>query len=100
VADTKTPSPTVREFALWQLEKIATSALAKAPKCVTNRRVDIERLMQEGYDITGATAGTWPEPARTMGPPHAALGIAVSFLACSGSIQNNAFASAGRTSSR
>jgi hypothetical protein len=51
VADTKKPSPTVREFALWQLERIAADALAKAPKCVTGRRVDIERLMQEGFDI-------------------------------------------------
>jgi hypothetical protein len=35
----------------WQLERIAAHALAKAPKCVTGRRVDLERLMQEGFDI-------------------------------------------------
>jgi hypothetical protein len=51
VADTKKPSLTVREFALWQLERIAADALAKAPNCVAGRRVDIERLMQEGFDI-------------------------------------------------
>lgn len=51
MADTKKPSPTVREFALWQLERIAEEALSKAPKCVTGRRVDIEILMQEGFDI-------------------------------------------------
>ena len=51
MADTKKPNLTVREFALWQLERIAAEALAKAPKCVAGRRVDIERLMQEGFDI-------------------------------------------------
>ena len=51
MADTKKPSLSVREFALWQLERIAADALTKAPKCVTGRRVDIERLMQEGFDI-------------------------------------------------
>jgi Zn-dependent peptidase ImmA (M78 family) len=44
-------SLSVREFALWELERIASEALAKAPKCISNRRVDIERLMQEGYNI-------------------------------------------------
>ena len=51
MADTKKPNLSVREFALWQLERIAAEALRKAPKCVTGRRVDIERLMQEGFDI-------------------------------------------------
>jgi hypothetical protein len=51
VADIKKPNPGVREFALWELERIAAGALAKAPKCVTGRRVDIERLMLEGFGI-------------------------------------------------
>ena len=55
VADTKKPIPTVREFALWQLERIAADALAKNPKCVTGRRVDIERLMQEGFPLAFRT---------------------------------------------
>lgn len=51
VADTKKPKLIVREFALWQLERIAADALARAPQCVVGRRVDVERLMQEGFEI-------------------------------------------------
>jgi len=51
VADTRKPSPKVREFALYELERIAASALAKAPGCVRGRVVDIERVMTEGCGV-------------------------------------------------
>ena len=50
MADTK-KSPKVREFRLFELERIAAGALAKGPKCVRGRRVDIERLVQETFGL-------------------------------------------------
>jgi hypothetical protein len=50
VADTK-KSPKVREFRLFELERIAAGALAKGPQCVRGRRVDIERLVQETFGL-------------------------------------------------
>lgn len=44
-------SPKVREFRLFELERIAATALAKGPHCVRGRRIDIERLMQETYRL-------------------------------------------------
>jgi Zn-dependent peptidase ImmA (M78 family) len=51
VADTRKPALKVREFGLWELERIAAGALAKAPQCIKGRRVDIERLLQEGHHV-------------------------------------------------
>jgi hypothetical protein len=50
VADTKN-SPKIREFRLFELERIAAAALAKGPQCVCGRRVNIERLMQEIFGL-------------------------------------------------
>ena len=51
MADTKKASLKVKDFRLWELERIAGEALAKAPQCVRGRRVDIERLAQEGFGL-------------------------------------------------
>ena len=51
MADSGKPTLKVREFALYELERIAAQALAKAPRCVTDRRVDIERLLEEGFAV-------------------------------------------------
>jgi hypothetical protein len=50
VADTP-KSPKVREFRLFELERIAAGALAKGPQCVRDRRVNIERLVQETFGL-------------------------------------------------
>ena len=50
MADTR-KSPKVREFRLFELERIAAGALAKGPQCVRGRRVNIERLVQEGFGL-------------------------------------------------
>ena len=44
-------SPKVREFRLFELERIAAGALAKGPQCVRGRRVNIERLAQETFGL-------------------------------------------------
>jgi hypothetical protein len=41
----------VREFRLFELERIAAGALAKGPQCVRGRRVNIERLLQEAFGL-------------------------------------------------
>ncbi len=46
MADTNKPNLKVREFALFELERIAKNALAKGPDCVKGRGVDIERLLE------------------------------------------------------
>jgi Zn-dependent peptidase ImmA (M78 family) len=51
VADTRKPSPKVREFALYELERVARGALAKDPGCVRGGVVDIERLLMEGFGV-------------------------------------------------
>ena len=51
MADTKKPALKVRDFSLWELERIASDALGKAPRCVAGRRVNIERLLQEGFGV-------------------------------------------------
>ena len=51
MADTKKPSPKVREFALYELERVAKTALAKGSHCVKGRIVDIERLLTEGFGV-------------------------------------------------
>jgi hypothetical protein len=50
VADTR-KSPKVREFRLFELERIAAGALAKGPQCLRGRRVNIERLVQETFGL-------------------------------------------------
>jgi hypothetical protein len=51
VADTRKPSLKVREFRLFELERIAAGALAKGPQCVRGRRVNIERLVEEAFGL-------------------------------------------------
>ena len=51
MADTKKPSLKVKEFRLFELERIAAAALAKGPQCVRGRRVNIERLVQETFGL-------------------------------------------------
>ena len=46
MADTNKPNLKVREFKLFELERIAKNALAKAPDCIKSRVVDIERLLE------------------------------------------------------
>lgn len=41
----------VREFRLFELERIAAAALAKGPQCVRGRCVNIERLAQETFGL-------------------------------------------------
>ena len=50
MADTR-KSPKVREFRLFELERIAAGALAKGPQCVRGRHVNIERLVQETFGL-------------------------------------------------
>jgi IrrE N-terminal-like domain len=50
VADTR-KSPKVREFRLFELERIAATALAKGPQCMRGRRVDVERLAMESFGL-------------------------------------------------
>ena len=51
MADSGKPTLKVREFALFQLERIAAQALARAPQCVAGRRVDVEGLLEKGFDV-------------------------------------------------
>lgn len=51
MADTNTPKLKVRDFKLWELERIAAGALAKAPPCIKAGRVNIERLLEEGHAV-------------------------------------------------
>jgi predicted transcriptional regulator len=51
VAGTGKPSLKVREFYLYELERIACSALAKVPGGAPKGRVDIERLLQESFGV-------------------------------------------------
>lgn len=51
MADTRKPNLKVREFRLFQLERIAAGALAKGPQCMRGRRVNIERLVQETFGL-------------------------------------------------
>jgi len=51
VADTRKPVPKVRDYRLYELERIAAEALAEAPQCVKGLRVDIERLILEKFKI-------------------------------------------------
>src|SRR5438270_854879 len=41
----------LREFRLFELERIAATALAKGPECIRGRRVNVERLAQETFGL-------------------------------------------------
>lgn len=51
MADSREPSLKVRDFKLWELERVAAGALAKAPQCIKAGRVNIERLLEEGHHV-------------------------------------------------
>jgi len=51
VADTKKPSIKVRDYRLYELERIAADALRDAEVCIKGRRVDIERLILEKFKL-------------------------------------------------
>jgi Zn-dependent peptidase ImmA (M78 family) len=51
VADSSERKLKVRDFKLWELERIAAGALAKAPQCIKAGRVNIERLLEEGHGV-------------------------------------------------
>jgi Zn-dependent peptidase ImmA (M78 family) len=51
VADTKKPAFKVRDYRLYELERIAADALRDAKVCVKGRRVDIERLILEKFKL-------------------------------------------------
>lgn len=51
MADTKKPTIKVRDYRLYELERIAADALRGAEACVKGRRVDIERLILEKFKL-------------------------------------------------
>lgn len=51
MAATKKPTVTVKDYRLFELERIAADALRDAARCVRGRRVDIERLILEKFDL-------------------------------------------------
>ena len=51
MADTKKPSIKVRDYRLYELERIAADALRDAGSCIKGRRVDIERLILEKFKL-------------------------------------------------
>jgi hypothetical protein len=51
VADTRKRTIKVREFGLWELERIAADALAKDAHCLRGRQVNIEHLLEIGFSV-------------------------------------------------
>jgi len=51
VGDTKKPAVKVRDYRLYELERIAADALRDAERCVKGRCVDIERLILEKFRL-------------------------------------------------
>ena len=51
MADTRKPSVKVRDYRLYELERIAADALREAEVCFKGRRVDIERLILEKFKL-------------------------------------------------
>ena len=49
MADTRPSAVKVKDFRLYELERIAADALRDAGACVKGRRVDIERLILEKF---------------------------------------------------
>jgi len=55
VADTRKAAVKVRDYRLYELERIAADALRGAERCLKGRRVDIERLILEKFKLKIAT---------------------------------------------
>lgn len=51
MGDTKKPTVKVRDYRLYELERIAADALQGALRCIKGRRVDIERLILEKFKL-------------------------------------------------
>lgn len=51
MGDTKKPAVKIRDYRLYELERIAADALRDAGRCVKGRRVDIERLILEKFRL-------------------------------------------------
>lgn len=51
MADTKKPAIKVRDYRLYELERIAADALREGESCIKGRRVDIERLILEKFRL-------------------------------------------------
>ena len=51
MGDTKKPAAKVRDYRLYELERIAADALRDAERCLKGRRVDIERLILEKFKL-------------------------------------------------
>ncbi len=51
MADTKKAAFKVRDYRLFELDRIAAEALQEAKACLKGRRVDIERLILEKYKL-------------------------------------------------
>ena len=51
MGDTKKPAVKVRDYRLYELERIAADALRDAERCLKGRRVDIERLILEKFKL-------------------------------------------------
>ena len=51
MGDTKKPAVKVRDYRLYELERIATEALLGGERCLKGRRVDIERLILEKFRL-------------------------------------------------
>lgn len=51
MADSSERKLKVKDFKLWELERIAAGALAKGPQCIKAGRVNIERLLEEAHRV-------------------------------------------------
>ena len=51
MGDTKKPAAKIRDYRLYELERIAADALRDAERCLKGRRVDIERLILEKFKL-------------------------------------------------
>jgi Zn-dependent peptidase ImmA (M78 family) len=51
VADTRKPALRVKDYRLYELEQIAADALRDAERCFKDRRVNIERLILEKFNL-------------------------------------------------
>jgi hypothetical protein len=51
VADTRKPAVRIKDYRLYELERIAAEALRDSERCFKGRRVDIERLVLEKFKL-------------------------------------------------
>ena len=51
MGDTKKPAAKIRDYRLYELERIAADALRDVERCLKGRRVDIERLILEKFKL-------------------------------------------------